>query len=48
MAKAGIVGLVKGLTRALRGHVEAVAPGLTNTAFLTGEMLIVDGGVARQ
>jgi len=28
--------------------VQAVAPGRTNTAFLNGEMPIVDGGVARQ
>lgn len=38
MAKAGIVGMVKGLARenAPRVRVNAVAPGLTNTAFLTG------------
>lgn len=38
MAKAGIVGLVKGLARenAPQVRVNAVAPGLTNTAFLTG------------
>jgi 3-oxoacyl-[acyl-carrier protein] reductase len=38
MAKAGIVGMVKGLARenAPAVRVNAVAPGLTNTAFLTG------------
>ena len=38
MAKAGIVGMVKGLARenAPRVRVNAVAPGLTKTAFLTG------------
>ena len=38
MAKAGIIGMVKGLARenAPRVRVNAVAPGLTNTAFLTG------------
>lgn len=38
MAKAGIVGMVKGLARenAPVVRVNAVAPGLTNTAFLTG------------
>ena len=38
MAKAGIVAMVKGLARenAPRVRVNAVAPGLTNTAFLTG------------
>jgi 3-oxoacyl-[acyl-carrier protein] reductase len=38
MAKAGIVGMVKGLARENAPHVRvnAVAPGLTNTAFLTG------------
>lgn len=38
MAKAGIVGMVKGLARenAPRVRVNSVAPGLTNTAFLTG------------
>ena len=38
MAKAGIVGMVKGLARenAPTVRVNAVAPGLTNTAFLTG------------
>lgn len=38
MAKAGVVGMVKGLARenAPRVRVNAVAPGLTNTAFLTG------------
>lgn len=37
-AKAGVVGLVKGLARenAPVVRVNAVAPGLTNTAFLTG------------
>lgn len=38
MAKAGIIGMVKGLARENAPHVRvnAVAPGLTNTAFLTG------------
>lgn len=38
MAKAGVVGMVKGLARenAPRVRVNAIAPGLTNTAFLTG------------
>jgi len=38
MAKAGIIGMVKGLARenAPVVRVNAVAPGLTNTAFLTG------------
>ena len=38
MAKAGIVAMVKGLARenAPQVRVNAVAPGLTNTAFLTG------------
>jgi NAD(P)-dependent dehydrogenase (short-subunit alcohol dehydrogenase family) len=38
MAKAGIVGMVKGLARenAPAVRVNALAPGLTNTAFLTG------------
>jgi 3-oxoacyl-[acyl-carrier protein] reductase len=47
-AKAGIVGLVKGMARenAPRVRVNAVAPGLTNTAFLvggTGREQIFDG-----
>ena len=48
MAKAGIVGMVKGLARenVPRVRVNAVAPGLTNTAFLTsgtGREQIFDG-----
>lgn len=38
MAKAGIVGMIKGLARenAPTVRVNSIAPGLTNTAFLTG------------